>query len=133
MELDDLAKEVKRWVGGQPTLTQFFFRFVDDQLENEPDSNVYELFQKAGKYLRDHRPHIVDRWAIDLRDLLELPPVRNRLEIYVSEGKKDPQDPDFDDEDASLFLAGWVGLNQDKQWAIRSLCHQQWAREILRG
>jgi hypothetical protein len=133
MELDDLAKEVKRWVGGQPTLTQFFFRFVADQLENEPKSDAPELFRQAGKYLRDHRPHIVDRWALDLRDLLELPPVRHRLEIYASGGTKDPMDPDFDDEDASLFLAGWVGLNPDKQLGIRSLCHLQWAREILRS
>jgi hypothetical protein len=132
-ELDDLAKEVKRWVGGQPTLTQFFFRFVDDQLKDVPESDVFELFQKAGKYLRDHRPHIVDRWALDLRDLLELPPVRRRLEVYASGGTKDPRDPDFDDEDARLFLAGWVGLNPEKQWGIRSLCHRQWAREILRG
>jgi hypothetical protein len=132
-ELNDLAKEVKRWVGGQLTLTQFFFRFVDDKLENAPERDVFELFQQAGKYLRDHRPHIVDRWALDLRDLLELPPVRRRLENYASGGTKDPSDPDFDVEDARLFLAGWVGLNPEKQWGIRSLCHRQWAREILRG
>lgn len=132
-ELDDLAREVKRWVGGQLTLTQFFFRWVDDQLKIAPEADVTELFQKAGKYIRDYRPHIVDRWALDLRDLLEQPPVRHRLEIYASGGTKDPSDPDFDDEDARLFLAGWVGLNPDKQWGIRSFCHRQWAREILRG
>ncbi|HKH45338.1 MAG TPA: hypothetical protein VKM72_11790 [Thermoanaerobaculia bacterium] len=132
-ELDGLAKEVKRWVGGQVTLTQFFFRFVDDQLEKAPGSDVFELFQQAGKYLRAHRPHIVDRWALDLRDLLELPPVRRRMETYASGSTKDPLDPDFDDEDARLFLAGWVGLNPEKQWGIRSRCHMQWAREILRG
>lgn len=131
--LEDLGKEVKRWIGGQVTLTQFFFRFVDDQLENDPKGDLMEFFQEAGKYLRDHRPHIVDRWALDLRDLLELPPTRRRLEIYASGGTKDPLDPDFDDEDARLFLAGWVGLNPEKRWGIRSLCHRQWAREILRG
>lgn len=132
-ELDNLAKDVKRWIGGQLTLTHFFFRYVDDRLVEKPARSLGELFQEAGRYLRDHRPHIVDRWALDLRDLMELPPVRHRLEIYASGGTKDPSDPDFDDEDARLFLAGWVGLNPEKQWGIRSLCHRQWAREILRG
>lgn len=132
-ELDNLAKEVNRWVGGQPTLTHFFFRYLDDRLVERPASGLRELFQEAGKYLRDHRPYIVNRWARDLEDLLELPPTRHRLEVYASGGTKDPLDPDFDDEDARLFLAGWVGVNPEKQWGIRSLCHRQWAREILRG
>ncbi len=132
-ELDDLAKDVKRWIGGQPTLTHFFFRYVDDRLVERPASGLRELFEEAGKYLRDHRPYIVNRWARDLEDLLESSPIRHRLEIYASGGTKDPSDPDFDDEDARLFLAGWVGLNPENQWGIRSLCHRQWAREILRG
>jgi hypothetical protein len=132
-ELDDLAKEVKRWIGGQLTLTHFFFRYADDRLAERSATGLRELFQEAGKYLRDHRPYIVNRWERDLKDLLELPPVRHRLEIYASGGTKDPSDPDFDEEDARLFLAGWVGLNPENQWGIRSLCHRQWAREILRG
>lgn len=134
IELDNLAKEVKRWIGGQATLTQFFFRYVNDQLaSNSKNVDLLELFQTTGKYLRDHKPYIVDRWAVDLRDLLESPTTRHRLETYASGSTKNPLDPDFDDDDAYLFLAGWVGLNPEKQWGIRSLCHRQWAREILRG
>ena len=128
-----LADEVKRWVGGQPTLTHNFFRLIDDQLQRKVVPDLNEVVAFAGAYLQKHRPHIVDHWARDLHGLLRMPPLRRRLATYTAgEGKHHERD-EFDDEDARLFLAGWVGLNPEGIWGIRSRCHERWAREILRG
>jgi hypothetical protein len=131
-EIRQISQEVRRWVGGQPTLTQFLFRLVDDGLAANPE-NLKSAFWRQGEFLATHPPHIVFRWREELTHLLEDAGVRRRFEVYTSGDSKPLDSKDFDWPDVALFLAGWVGENAEGSWGIRGKCHERWARLILRG
>lgn len=129
----EIAALVKKWVGGQPTLTHALFRQVDEQLKRTPEVDIGELLENMGEELSASSPYVVDKWRHDLELLLERPELRQRLSAYARNAREDPATKHFDTTDVELFLAGWVGIDQEGLWAIRSQCHRQWAREILRG
>jgi hypothetical protein len=131
-EIRQISLVVRRWVGGQPTLTQFLFRLVDDSLANCKE-DLKAAFLRQGEYLATHPPHIVFRWREELRSLLEDAGIRRRFEVYASGDSKPLASKDFDWPDVALFLAGWVGEIDEESWGIRGKCHERWARRILRG
>lgn len=129
----DLPVALKRLFGGQPTLTHLALHLLDQRLSPEAHDSWISNLEEVRTSLVISRPHIVDRWQDDLRPLLEDVGLRRRLEAYTREFTRGERDGDYDQHDVDLFLAGWVGLNPDREWGIRSTCHQAWAREILRG
>ncbi len=130
---DVLPRSLQRLVGGQPSLTHFLFRLLEEGARQGLAGSWNDLIEHSGRSFQYMRPHIVDRWQDDLRPLLEDVGLRRRLEAYTRDFTRGERDGDYDQHDVDLFLAGWVGLNPDREWGIRSTCHQAWAREILRG
>jgi hypothetical protein len=132
-----LAVEVHNSIGGQPTLTHFLFRLLDEDPEWNEEESLMSVIRRSGEHILLHRPHLVRRWGGELSELLKKPEVRRRLESYVA-GNKKPVDGRFDRTDVDLYLAGWIGPkwkeagSDPTHWGICSRCHQQWAREILR-
>ncbi|MCO5165785.1 MAG: hypothetical protein M9894_05380 [Planctomycetes bacterium] len=129
-----LARRVKALVGGQPLLTHMVFRAVDDTLPSVRTFDALEAsFTAAGRSLEQNPPHIVERWKPELLKLLVTPACRRLLEVYVGgDAKSVDETTQLPDDDALLFMAGWVGLTEPGRWGIRSQCHRAWARTILR-
>ena len=125
------AKDAKAWVGGQPTLTHFFFRLIDDRFF-EADKSLEDIFKMAGYFLREHPPHLVARWRELLLELVQNQVMRQRLEQYTAGATRALGDETFDNIDVYLFLAGWMGKNEERRWSIRSKCHRTWAGDALR-
>jgi hypothetical protein len=129
-----LGNKAKRWIGGQPLLTHNFFVQAEEILHQDAKVSFSNAFDEAGAFLRDHRPHMVTYWIKQLEAIQkERPEARKLLRAYAAGSTKNPQSrsEDFPDADVDLFLAGWVGINDEKRWGIRSACHAEWVREVL--
>lgn len=132
-EIARLGQSAKTWVGGQPFLTHLFFCRAESILLAHRSTSLDTAFDEAGAFLANQKPHMAATWQNTLLDLIKLPSVLRLIEGYARGHRKREGEDNFPRDDVDLFLAGWVGRMADDTWGIRSTCHAQWAREVLRG
>lgn len=82
--------------------------------------------------LRRHPPAYTGDWTRDLAQLLErksgLP---KTLHGYAKGERVDLSRKRLNDNDRTLYIAGWLGLDQDGMWGMRSPIHKHLSLQVL--
>lgn len=119
---------IMEYTGGQPSLVHLLAQEISAYAEPQVDPTLVQL---AFDEVKSNGCHVLEEWEHMLQEHLKAhPDSRDILARYMRENlQKDRLPPPV--KDRGLYVAGWLGLNEQGSWGITSAFHRHIAAKVL--